>query len=471
MVDWVAGLADASVAERDSGFTLVRVPGSPDVLKEAPVSGFVTKDGSGNVGIGTSSITPIFGKTLQMGDGTTSSSISFIGTGAGTTGDGYIAATATEFVLNSRASTPLIFGTNDAERMRIDGSGNVLIGTTAATGKLVCAGTLSVLDSASVGYQISMSSANGLSTISAFQSGNQALAFNTALAGASTERMRINESGNVGIGTSSPLAKLHVTSSFAISDSGGIQYFLIGNRDSIGASGPSMIVSANRVLQFGLGNSWAAGANGGTFSPSVTISEAGNILAGADNTQTLGGASKRWSVVYAGTGTINTSDERQKTDIGEIPDAWLDAWAGVEWRRFKMIDRIRWHTGLVAQQVHAAFAAHDIDAFDIGLCCFDAWEEVREPIFETVTKTRTATRTEQEPAGEDENGEALFRLIEVEFDEEYTETVDTGETRVTQEAGDRWGLRYDECQSIEAAYQRRELARMAARLAALEAAT
>lgn len=51
MVDWTSGTADASVAERDTAFIPLRVPGSPDVFKEFPVSGFVTKDASGNVGI------------------------------------------------------------------------------------------------------------------------------------------------------------------------------------------------------------------------------------------------------------------------------------------------------------------------------------------------------------------------------------------------------------------------------------
>jgi hypothetical protein len=49
MVDWTSGLADASVAERDSGFVVVRIPGTPDVLKEAAISGFATKDASGNL--------------------------------------------------------------------------------------------------------------------------------------------------------------------------------------------------------------------------------------------------------------------------------------------------------------------------------------------------------------------------------------------------------------------------------------
>lgn len=198
------------------------------------------------------------------------------------------------------------------------------------------------------------------------------------------------------------------------------------------------------------------------------IEAEGNFRPFFDNAYSVGVAAQRCSVIYAGTGTINTSDESAKTDIGAIPDEWLDAWGDVQWQRFKFVDGNRWHAGLIAQSVHAAFAGHGLDAFDLGLCCYDKWAEEREPIMETVTKTRIITVIEQEPAGEDENGEPLFRMREVEAEEEYQDIVATGETRVTLEAGDRWGLRYDECQAIEAAWQRRELARMAARLMALE---
>lgn len=273
--------------------------------------------------------------------------------------------------------------------------------------------------------------------------------------------------GKVGIGTSAPLYKFH-------SNLGG---------DGVAAifSGITKGVRVNHTTT----DTRLEGVShdGTTFQPliiggsSVDISIAGTshfqytstqFLPLADNSKAVGSASLRFSTIYAGTGTINTSDERLKTEIGNIPDEWLDAWGDVQWQRFKFIDGNRWHVGLIAQAVHSAFAGHGLDAFDIGLCCYDAWEEQREPIFETITKTRLITAIEQEPAGEDENGEPLFRMREVEVEEEYEETVDTGETRVTLEAGDRWGLRYDECQAIEAAWNRRELSRMAARLAALE---
>ena len=83
----------------------------------------VTIDTSQNVGIGTTSITAIYGSTLQIGSGTANGSVSLTGSGAGTTGDVFLAGTVDTALLFARASTPLTFGTNDTERMRIDSSG------------------------------------------------------------------------------------------------------------------------------------------------------------------------------------------------------------------------------------------------------------------------------------------------------------------------------------------------------------
>jgi len=157
---------------------------------------------------------------------------------------------------------------------------------------------------------------------------------------------------------------------------------------------------------------------------------------GADNSYTLGTASLRWGQIYSGTSTISTSDRRAKQNVEVIPAEWLDAWGDVEWCRYRFRDAVRakagdarWHVGLVAQQVHQAFAAHGIDAFEIGLLCFDEWDELREPV---ISKKGTTTKR----------------------------------MRVAVKAGDRWGLRYDECFAVEAAYQRRRMDRLEALISA-----
>jgi hypothetical protein len=104
----------------------------------------------------------------------------------------------------------------------------------------------------------------------------------------------------------------------------------------------------------------------------------------------LGAASRRWEVVYASTGTINTSDARQKQQIKELSDReravatrlksliktfkWNDA---VD----KKGDKARIHVGVIAQDVKAAFEAEGLVAEDYAILCYDKWEgqeEVRD---------------------------------------------------------------------------------------------
>jgi hypothetical protein len=169
----------------------------------------------------------------------------------------------------------------------------------------------------------------------------------------------------------------------------------------------------------------------------------GNILPLADNAKNLGSGTYRWSVIYAGTGTINTSDERAKRDISALSDDLLDAWANVDWKQFRFKDAYedkgdaaRWHLGLIAQQVRDAIDARlgDGEAIRFGLVCHDVWEA-------------TEARWSQD---EDEDGEPVGEPFIV---------------TPAMPAGDRWGLRYDECFAVEAAYQRRRMDRIEALLA------
>jgi hypothetical protein len=191
---------------------------------------------AGNVGIGTSSPTA----DLSVGSTTTSS------------GDVHLRTTKTTFELtpsNSDAGGtdinvgfvaggqgPLKFSIGGAERARIDSSGNLLVGGTSGSDRLYVENSLPTAYSASntltappltwfyntnatagvagtIRLDGGTSGGNAATTISAVHtgSGSSALTFGTRLSNSNvTERVRIDASGNVGIGTTTPGQLLEV---------------------------------------------------------------------------------------------------------------------------------------------------------------------------------------------------------------------------------------------------------------------
>lgn len=101
-----------------------------------------------------------------------------------------------------------------------------------------------------------------------------------------------------------------------------------------------------------------------------------------DNVRALGTASFRYTVVYATTSTINTSDASQKQQIRDLSDAEQRTAQRVKKliRAFKWNDAVeakgdeaRIHFGVIAQEVQEAFAAEGLDASKYGLFCSDTW--------------------------------------------------------------------------------------------------
>ena len=104
-----------------------------------------------------------------------------------------------------------------------------------------------------------------------------------------------------------------------------------------------------------------------------------------DNGYSLGMSPLRWSVVYAGTGTIDTSDERLKQQITSDLSPEIRAWAKVEFCKYKFNDAVeikgdgaRWHIGVIAQQVKEAFESEGLDPFKYGILCYDEWDAEEE---------------------------------------------------------------------------------------------
>jgi hypothetical protein len=99
-----------------------------------------------------------------------------------------------------------------------------------------------------------------------------------------------------------------------------------------------------------------------------------------DNIMTCGSSGFRWTTVYATTGTINTSDANQKTEIADLTEAELAVAKRIKglFKTFKFKDAVaakgiaaRKHVGVLAQDVQAAFAAEGLDAEGYGIFCSD----------------------------------------------------------------------------------------------------
>ena len=120
------------------------------------------------------------------------------------------------YITYNHPSNFMLFATNGTERMRIDSSGNVGIGTSSPTVALQIGGvaggnrTFQMGSAGATRFAITTDGTNGLTNIGCTNdSTTGALAFQTGAA--LTERLRIDPSGNVGIGNTAPVAKLHVT--------------------------------------------------------------------------------------------------------------------------------------------------------------------------------------------------------------------------------------------------------------------
>lgn len=87
----------------------------------------------------------------------------------------------------------------------------------------------------------------------------------------------------------------------------------------------------------------------------------------ADNLLNLGTAGLRWKAIYAVTNVISTSDEREKHDIQDIPEAVLNAWEKVKFKQFKFRSIDETYFGVIAQDIIKAFESEGLNALDYGI--------------------------------------------------------------------------------------------------------
>lgn len=96
-----------------------------------------------------------------------------------------------------------------------------------------------------------------------------------------------------GVQAATAIGDLHINAlgvdqsgSLSLTGMSNASYLLMGNRDSLGTTGPSVIAASNRNIQFGVGDSFVT-RGGGTFTPYVTILN-GSLGIGVTNPDTYG---------------------------------------------------------------------------------------------------------------------------------------------------------------------------------------
>ena len=312
-------------------------------------------DSSGNVGIGTSS--PFSTARLQVKTGTDLN----LAVQTGTTLTSGMKINAFNDAANANIplelnGSELLLKTNEAERMRIDASGNVGIGTTSPDATIEIsrsnAGIIQYItntgsaqaytaygNSDNPPWSQDFSTAGGLlvgidsdETGVVYQGGNYALRFGTNAA----ERMRIDSSGSVGIGTGDPAANLDVSTAtgnttFNVTNNDGffqiqknaddVYFNLIDTGNMVWRNGAG---SATRMTLDATGNVTATGAVSGSTLQASSTGFLKGVTGDYGSIEVDGNGKNSWEGYSIGGRSVFMHDNSTTTGLyNDVHNHWL----------------------------------------------------------------------------------------------------------------------------------------------------
>ena len=260
----------------------------------------------------------------------------------------------------------LAFRTNNTERMTVLNTGNVGIGTSTPARKFQVSDNSATTTNGQIYIEQSgtgdalMHIGNtgarhfniGLDTSAdSFKIGTSPTLATAVTTGT---LMTLLPTGEVGIGTTTPLEKLHV------SGAAGLTAIRIANTSTIGATSN---VGLDFFRNTAVNTDWRIyniGANltiGNSGDDLATVNDlyqfqAGRFMPMNDASQNLGQIGNRWNTVFASNGTINTSDIRQKKNIQNLNYGLSDLMklrpVSFEWKKD---DGSGTKLGLIAQEL------------------------------------------------------------------------------------------------------------------------
>ena len=387
-VSGVDGTASNPSLEGTDSNTGVFFPAADTVAIATGGTERVRVDSAGNMGIGTSS--PSQALDIAGGNINTSSTAYLMWGGS----NSYAIQSVTGASGYMRAFV------NGAERMRLDASGNLVLGTTASLSSaanridLTINGTSSaMLSFGTGGTRRGYTLHDGTDfTIASETAGALRFLNNGA------ERARITSGGDFLVGTTSSYAP--ITNTQIRVQAANAPGFLVMDRATVAVGNEcgrivfGADLTSNRYSSIAaFVPSGAAGVditdlrfytmNGGSSGPTIRaqITNTGQFIPGADNTYTCGQSGTRWSAIWAANGTIQTSDARQKNTITDS-DLGLAFISGLRPVSYKwnvgqnIVSKddegndvitpragVRTHYGLIAQEVKEALGDKDFGGF------------------------------------------------------------------------------------------------------------